>query len=98
MLTVYKKPPGIRERVNWYVAYWRTNVCHLFDTKREAVEYAKLAPDYSDGVVNVDWFYPSENPRLAISRCYLYVEHRKSVNAEAERLLNGEITNVKKVR
>lgn len=75
-------PTGLKYvRKNWYIStYSQSNPIHLFDTKFDAIAWAKKQPaDIVGGVdmvASLDWFNPVDNPVDAIHRKRAYIDHR----------------------
>ena len=74
-------PPGVRHiRKNWYVSTYSNKPIHLFNTKADAIAWAKEQPaDIVGGVdmvASLDWFIPGENPSEVINRKRTYIDHR----------------------
>lgn len=90
-------PKTYKGRVNWYVSpYW--GAIHLFDTQREAIDYASQLPVFTDSFGNVfrhqiDWLPYGENGRICVSDKREIIDNRKCLR-RAVAYRNGRMIHI----
>lgn len=90
-------PKTYRGRVNWYVSPHHGEI-HLFNTQREAIDYASQLPAFVDhfGIVfrhQIDWLPYGENGRIAVSATRPIIDHR-TCERRAVGYQNGRMVHI----